>query len=145
MVRTAFAPKSIENQFVKNMVWYPNVLEDIVLGDDFDPSSTPYFYVAACRDGRMSEVNSFNPGSTENLQGHLNELFEHWFRRKGRQPPRIIVEDFSFSRDDAKYENWVELLESKIRERKSHRNHEISKPSNFHNFSISLRACFLLQ
>ena len=96
MVRTAFAPKSIEHQFVKNMVYYPNVLQDILLGDAFDLSTTSDLYVAACRDGSPYS-------STENLREHLYALFVHWLTEGSnrRQWPRIIVEDFSFSRDDA--------------------------------------------
>ena len=48
----------------------------------------------------------------------------------------------SSSRDNAKRGNMAELLESKIRGRKSHMNHKISKPSKCYKFSISLRTCF---
>ena len=90
MVRIAFVPKSIENQFVKNMMFYPNALEDIVVADAFDPPTD--YYVAACMDG--------SPGrSLDILRRHLDTLFAYWFTKRGnrQQAPRIIVEDFSFS------------------------------------------------
>ena len=73
-------------------MWYPNVLEDIVVGGAFDPSTISDFCVAACRDGSAGR-------SLDILRRHLETLFAHWFTNRGKcsKHLRIIVEDFSFS------------------------------------------------
>ena len=88
MVRMVFAPKSIEHQFVKFFTFYQNVLDEIVLGSTFDPTTD--FVVAACKDGSpYSELGV--------LRHHLQKLFECWFRGETWKVPNIIVEEFSFN------------------------------------------------
>ena len=89
MVRIVFAPKAIEAEFVRNVTSYANVLDDIILGPNFDPDAD--FLVAACKDGdyliRLGR-----------LRQHLQTLFEFWSKHRGEkwEVPNIIVEEFSF-------------------------------------------------
>ena len=89
MVRIVFAPMPLNESFVTNLTSYSNVLDELILGPNFDPAAD--FLVAACKDGDYLK-------KLGRMRQHLQTLFEFWFKRRGEkwEVPNIIVEEFSF-------------------------------------------------